>query len=77
MPMEFDLLDEPQPGRLFLKLSRPSGTIQNLIRYTIDESQPEDNWCVAVGDGRERELGPFASGIRVHVKAAALATIRA
>jgi hypothetical protein len=36
--MKFDLLDWPQPGNLLLKLSRPSGTIQNLIRYTTDES---------------------------------------
>jgi hypothetical protein len=30
-----------------------------------------DNWCVAVG--REREFGPFDSGTKVYVKAAALA----
>jgi hypothetical protein len=73
VPMEFELTDGGQPGSLLLKLSRPTGTIQNLIRYTTDEKLPEDNWCVAVGGGRERELGPFDSGTRVFVKAAALA----
>jgi hypothetical protein len=73
VPMEFDLLDGGQPGCVLLKLSRPTGTIQNLIRYSTDEKLPEDNWCVAVGGGRERELGPFDSGTKVFVKAAALA----
>lgn len=73
VPMEFELVDGGQPGCVLLKLSRPTGTIQNLIRYTTDEKLPEDNWCVAVGGGRERELGPFDSGTRVFVKAAALA----
>jgi hypothetical protein len=73
VPMEFDLVDGGQPGCVLLKLSRPTGTIQNLIRYTTDEQQPEDHWCVAVGGGRERELGPFDSGTKVFVKAAALA----
>ena len=72
-PVAFDLLDGGQPGCVLLKLSRPTGTIQNLIRYTTDEKLPEDNWCVAVGGGRERELGPFDSGTKVFVKAAALA----
>jgi hypothetical protein len=52
-----------------LKLGRPTGTIQNLIRYSTDEKLPEDNWCVAVGGGRE--LGPFDSGTNVFVKATA------
>jgi len=73
VPMEFELLDGGQPGCVLLKLSRPTGTIQNLIRYSTDEKLPEDNWCVAVGGGRERELGPFDSGTKVFVKAAALA----
>jgi hypothetical protein len=68
VPMEFDLLDGGQPGCVLLKLSRPTGTIQNLIRYSTDEKLPEDNWCVAVGGGRERELGPFDSGTKVFVK---------
>jgi len=73
VPMEFELVDGGQPGCVLLKLSRPTGTIQNLIRYSTDEKLPEDNWCVAVGGGRERELGPFDSGTKVFVKAAALA----
>ncbi|RZK14034.1 MAG: hypothetical protein EOO56_25790 [Hymenobacter sp.] len=71
--MDFELLDGAQPGCLLLKLSRPTGTIQNLIRYATDATLAEDNWCVAVGGGRERELGPFDSGTKVFVKAAALA----
>lgn len=62
MHMKFDLFDWPQPGNLLLKLSRPSGTIQNLIHYTAAESQPEDNRCVAGGD--KRELSPFESGVK-------------
>lgn len=73
VPMKFELTDGGQPGCVLLKLSRPTGTIQNLIRYSTDEKLPEDNWCVAVGGGRERELGPFDSGTRFYVKAAALA----
>jgi hypothetical protein len=68
----FELLDSGQPGCLLLRLARPTGTVQNLIRYTTDDKLPEDNWCVAVGGGRERELGPFDSGTKVFVKAAAL-----
>jgi hypothetical protein len=67
-----ELLDSGQPGCLLLRLARPAGTTQNLIRYSTDEKLPEDNWCVAVGGGRERELGPFDAGTRVFVKAAAL-----
>jgi hypothetical protein len=74
VPVVFDLLDGGQPGSLLLKLARPTGTIQNLIRYTTNDTLPEDNWCVAVGGGREREIGPFEPGTRVFVKAAALAT---
>ncbi|WP_223652183.1 hypothetical protein [Hymenobacter psoromatis] len=70
--MDFDLLDGTQPGCLLLKLKRPTGTIQNLIRYTIAEDLDEDQWSVAVGGGRERQLGPFKSGTRVWVKVAAL-----
>ena len=70
--MDFDLLDGTQPGCLLLKLKRPPGTIQNLIRYTIAETLDEDQWSVAVGGGRERQLGPFKSGTRVWVKVAAL-----
>ena len=69
--MDFDLLDGPA-GYLLLKLKRPTGTTQNLIRYTPDEKLPEAQWLVAVGGGRERQLGPFAAGTRVWVKAAAL-----
>lgn len=69
-----DLVDGGQPGSLLLRLSRPAGTIQNLIRYTTDDTLPETSWLVAVGGGRERELGPFDPGTRVFVKAAALAT---
>lgn len=71
-PLALELLDGGQPGSLLLRLARPAGTIQNLIRYTTDTTLPEDNWCVAVGGGRERELGPFDPGTRVFVKAAAL-----
>ena len=71
--MEFELLDGAQPGCLLLKLKRPTGTIQNLIRYTTDAKLPEEQWPVAVGGGRERQLGPFESGTRVHVKVAGLA----
>ena len=34
--MDFELLDGAQPGCLLLKLSRPTGTIQNLIRHAPD-----------------------------------------
>ena len=70
--MDFDLLDGTQPGFLLLKLRRPPGTLQNLIRYSPDVKLPEEQWSVAVGGGRERQLGPFESGTKVCVKAAAL-----
>jgi hypothetical protein len=70
--MAFELLDGAQPGCLLLKLKRPTGTIQNLIRYTTEATLSEDQRLVAVGGGRERQLGPFASGTKVYVKAAAL-----
>ncbi|MDQ2773008.1 MAG: hypothetical protein M3Y54_21190 [Bacteroidota bacterium] len=70
--MDFELLDGAKPGYLLLKLARPTGTIQNLIRFTTDPHLDERNWEVAVGGGREREIGPFASGTRVSVKVAAL-----
>lgn len=70
--IDFDLFDGTQPGCLLLKLKRPTGTIQNLIRYTSAEDLDEEQWPVAVGGGRERQLGPFKSGTRVWVKAAAL-----
>ncbi|GAB3582075.1 hypothetical protein [Hymenobacter daeguensis] len=70
--MDFDLLDGTQPGCLLLKLKRPTGTLQNLIRYSFDAKFPEEQWLVAVGGGRERQLGPFESGTKVFVKAAAL-----
>ena len=70
--MEFELLDGLQSGCLLLKLARPHGTTQNLIRYTTDPKLPEEHWLVAVGGGRERQLGPFEPGTRVYVKAAAL-----
>ena len=69
--MDFELVDGPA-SHLLLKLKRPTGTTQNLIRYTTDEKLPEAQWAVAVGGGRERLLGPFAAGTRVWVKAAAL-----
>lgn len=71
--MEFELLDGSQPGCLLLKLKRPTGTIQNLIRYATSTAVPEEQWLVAVGGGRERQLGPFESGTKVFVKVAALA----
>jgi hypothetical protein len=71
--MEFELLDGSQPGCLLLRLKRPTGTIQNLIRYAAEAGLAEEQWLVAVGGGRERQLGPFESGTRVFVKAAALA----
>ena len=70
--MEYELTDGSMPGCLLLKLSRPNGTVQNLIRYATDSLLDEHNWAVAVGGGREREIGPFASGTKVFVKAAAL-----
>ena len=70
--MEIELTDGAQPGYLLVKLARPTGTIQNLIRYSLDAKLPEDHWCVAVGGGRERQLGPFESGTRISVKAAGL-----
>jgi len=42
-------VDSDQPGCLLLKLSRPTGTIQNLTRYTTDEHLVEDQWHVARG----------------------------
>lgn len=71
--MDFDLLDASQPGCVVVKLKRPTGTIQNLLRYTTDPQLAEEHWLVAVGGGRERQLGPFPSGTKVLVKAAALA----
>lgn len=70
--MDFDVVDDAQSGYLLLRFRRPTGTIQNLVRYSHDEKLPEDCWPVAVGGGRERQLGPFPSGTRVQVKAAAL-----
>ncbi|MBF9223169.1 hypothetical protein [Hymenobacter ruricola] len=70
--MEFELLDGGTPGCLLLRFSRPPGTVQNLIRFTTDNTLPESQWEVAVGGGREREIGPFPSGTRVWVKVAAL-----
>lgn len=70
--MDFELLDGAKPGYLLLKLTRPTGTVQNLIRYATDAHLDEQHWEVAVGGGREREIGPFASGTRVAVMAAAL-----
>lgn len=69
--MDFDLVDGTA-GHLLIKLRRPRGTTQNLIRYSFDNQLAEDNWLVAVGGGRERALGPFESGTKVFVKAAAL-----
>ena len=69
--MDFELVDSTA-GYLLVKLKRPSGTTQNLIRYSPDGKLPEDHWLVAVGGGRERTLGPFESGTRVYVKAASL-----
>ena len=69
--MDFELVDGPA-GYLLLKLRRPTGTIQNLVRYTTNAQLPEDQWPVAVGGGRERQLGPFDSGTKVWVKAAGL-----
>lgn len=70
--MNFELLDAAKPGHLLLKLTRPTGTIQNLIRYATDPHLDEKNWEVAVGGGREREIGPFASGTCVSAKVAGL-----
>ena len=70
--MDFELLDSATPGHLLLRFSRPPGTIQNLTRFSTDAHLDERNWEVAVGGGREREIGPFASGTRVSVKAASL-----
>ena len=70
--MNVELADGAQSGYLLIKLARPTGTLQNLIRYATDPAQPDEHWAVAVGGGREREIGPFASGTRVRVKVAAL-----
>ncbi|WP_210521022.1 hypothetical protein [Hymenobacter terricola] len=69
--MDFDLVDSTI-GCLLVKLKRPTGTTQNLIRYSLDGKLAEDNWLVAVGGGRERVLGPFESGTKIFVKAAGL-----
>ena len=61
------------PGFLLIKYARPTGSVQNLTRYTTDATLPEENWLVATGGGRERQLGPFPEGTKVWVKAAALA----
>ena len=70
--MEIELTDGAQPGYLLVKMVRPTGTVQILIRYSFDAKLPEDQWSVAVGGGRERQLGPFESGTRISVKAASL-----
>jgi len=71
-PTNVRLLDGHQPGCLLLKFKRPVGAIQTVIRYTTDLSLPEENWQMAVGGGRERELGSFPPGTRVYVKVAAI-----
>ncbi|GAA3922618.1 hypothetical protein [Hymenobacter algoricola] len=70
--MSIELLDGTQPGCVLVRFSRPTGTIQNLLRYSTDAKLPEENWLVATGGGRERQLGPFESGTRMFVKAAGL-----
>ena len=70
--MDVELLDGNTPGSLLLRFDRPAGTVQNLIRFTTDPHLDEQNWQVAVGGGREREIGPFESGTRVSVKVAGL-----
>ena len=43
-----------------------------LSRYTTDHALPEENWLVAVGGGRELELGLFAGGTKVWARLASL-----
>ncbi len=71
-PTEVELLDGATAGCLLLRLKRPLGAVQNLIRYSTDAALSEDQWHVVVGGGREREFGTFASGTRVYVKVACL-----
>lgn len=70
--MNIELVDGSQSGCVLVKLARPTGTVQNLLRYSTDSKLPEEHWLVATGGGRERQLGPFESGTKVFVKAAAL-----
>lgn len=71
-PTKVSLLDGEQPGCVLVKFKRPAGAIQTIIRYTTDPTLPEENWHVAVGGGRVRELGSFPVGSRVYVKVAVL-----
>ena len=71
-PTDVELVDSPTEGCLYLHGKRPAGAVQNLARYTTDKALPEENWLVAVGGGREMELGPFASGTKVWAKLASL-----
>jgi len=68
--MELNLVDGSEPGYLLLKLNCLTSTIQNFIRYAADKHLVENQWHVA--GGREREPGPFDSGTKAFVKAAAL-----
>ena len=71
-PMEIELLDGHTAGCLLIRKKRPAGYVQDLLRYTTDEKLDEKHWEVAVGGGREREIGPFPSGTRLWVKGAGL-----
>ena len=71
-PTDVELVDSLSAGCLYLHGKRPAGAVQNLARYTTDRALPEENWLVAVGGGREMELGPFAGGTKVWAKLASL-----
>ena len=71
-PTDVELVDSPNAGCLYLHGKRAAGAVQNLARYTTDHALPEEHWLVAVGGGREMELGPFAGGTKVWAKLASL-----
>ena len=70
--LEIELFDGSQPGCVLVKMKRHKSMKQNLLRYTVDASLPEEHWAVAVGGGRERQLGPFPSRSVLLVKGAGL-----
>ena len=72
-PPVISLTDGHAPGYVVVKFEGFTGSVQRLTRYTTDAALAPAHWLVATGGGRERELGPFASGTKVHVMAAPLA----
>lgn len=70
VPTDLTLTDAPVAGYLRPRCKRPAGALVTMWRYTTDAALPEAQWLVAFGP--DAALGPFASGTRVGVKAAAL-----